>query len=272
MIVRESLRAAAESLEATSESPRLDAELLMAHALNVSRESMLLDYLDGETPPSFKPFLERRMGHEPVAYITGYREFWSLEFSVGPGVLIPRPDSETLIEVARTTLSANPPNQILDLGTGSGALLLAALSEWPMAKGVGIDRSATALACAESNAERLGLSGRAQFRIGDWGENETERYDLILCNPPYVAASTPLMPDVGRYEPQEALFALDEGLADYRRIVPQLSKLLSTEGVACLELGEGQAASVSQLCAEQALVSSISRDLAGHERCLLIHS
>ncbi|MEO1170216.1 MAG: peptide chain release factor N(5)-glutamine methyltransferase [Pseudomonadota bacterium] len=272
MTVRDALRAATEKLSSTSESARLDAELLMAHALETEREAMLLGHLDSESPAGFEALVERRAGHEPLAYIVGHREFWSLDFAVGPGVLIPRPDSETLIDAALRTREDAPPTEILDLGTGSGALLLAALSEWPDAHGVGIDRSETALGYARKNAARLGLSDRTQFRLGNWGEREAGRYDLILCNPPYVERDAALSPDIADFEPDAALFAADDGLAAYREIVPQLGRLLADGGIACLELGSGQSAAVSGLCAEQGLKTAIARDLAGHDRCLLIHS
>lgn len=272
MNVRDALRAATQRLAEASTSPRLDAELLMAFAMGKSRDALLLRHLDDEVLPGFEELVQRRLLREPLAYITGSREFWSLDFAVGPGVLIPRPDSETLLEAAVRELAGRPPATILDLGTGSGALLLAALSEWPAATGVGVDQSDTALAYARKNAERLGLSGRTQFRKGHWGDAETDRYDLILCNPPYVDPAAPLMADVADFEPEEALFANEDGLADYRYIVPQLPELLSAQGIACLELGAGQAAAVAALCEPQGLVSAIFCDLSGHERCLLIHS
>ena len=272
MTVRDALRAATEKLSRASDSARLDAELLMAHALGTGREAMLLDYLDAEVPETFDALVARRADREPLAYIVGHREFWSLDFAVGPGVLIPRPDSETLIEAAVRARADDPPATILDLGTGSGALLLAALSEWPAAHGLGIDHSETALSYARRNAERLGLSDRARFRRGNWGEGETSRFDLILCNPPYVEPDADLSPDIADFEPDAALFAADGGLADYRAIVPQLRNLLADSGVACLELGAGQAAEVARLCAEQALETAVARDLAGHERCLIIHN
>ncbi|MEM8695968.1 MAG: peptide chain release factor N(5)-glutamine methyltransferase [Pseudomonadota bacterium] len=272
MTVGDALREAAEKLSDTSDSARLDADLLMAHALETDREAMLLHHLDCECPTGFDELVARRVGHEPLAYIIGHREFWSLDFAVGPGVLIPRPDSETLIETACRALKDRPPATILDLGTGSGALLLAALSEWPEAQGLGVDRSEAALAYARKNAERLGLANRARFRIGDWGAGEDGRYDLILCNPPYVAPDASLMADVADFEPDAALFAADGGLAAYRDIVPQLDVLLAAGGVACLELGAGQSVPVSRLCAEHGLKSAVARDLADHARCLLIHN
>lgn len=271
MTVRDALRAASEQLAKTSDTARLDAELLMAHALGSSREAMLLNALDASCPDEFDALVARRLTHEPLAYILGQREFWSLDLSVGPGVLIPRPDSETLIEAAVKALGNRPPAMILDLGTGSGALLLAALSEWPEARGIGIDTSETALDYARRNAEQLGLADRALFRIGNWADGETQRFDLILCNPPYVDPADMLMPDVADFEPESALYADDAGLADYREIVPQFANLLTDEGIACLELGAGQAEDVAGICAQQGLKSAVRADLAGHHRCLLIH-
>ena len=130
---------ATQVFASVSDTPRLDAELLMAHALGVSREAMLLDALDTPAPADFEEFLIRRLAHEPVAYITGTRDFWTISLKIAPGVLIPRPDSETLIEAAVEHFGAASPQTILDLGTGSGALLLAALAQWPRATGLGID-------------------------------------------------------------------------------------------------------------------------------------
>jgi release factor glutamine methyltransferase len=264
------LRAATEKLAPVSDTPRLDAETLMAHALGVTREAMLLSHLEDAAPEGFAGLIERRRAREPVAYITGIREFWSLPIAVAPGVLIPRPDSETLIEAALEACKA-PPARILDLGTGSGELLLAALSEWPEARGLGIDRSEAALAIARKNAERLGMEDRADFRVGDWGTGLSERFDLILCNPPYVEDSADLPPDVRDFEPAEALFAGAEGLADYHRLAPQIARLLLPEGTACVEIGESQQESVSGIFAANGLKSALRRDLAGRPRCLVIH-
>src|SRR5688500_1883337 len=153
---------------------------------------MLLDRLDREAPEGFEPLLARRLAHEPVAYITGRRAFWTIELEVGPGVLIPRPDSETLIEAAVERFGARGPATVLDLGTGPGTLLLAALAQWPAARGIGIDRSEHALRFARRNAERLGLGDRAAILSGDWAAGLEGRFELILCNPPYVEAGAPL--------------------------------------------------------------------------------
>lgn len=254
----------------TSASARLDAELLMAHALGIEREAMLLGRLDDPLPPAFQPLLARRQAHEPVAYIVGHRDFWTIRLSVAPGVLIPRPDSETLIEAAVAHFGAAGPRRILDLGVGSGALLLAALAEWPDATGIGVDVSERAAMIARANAERLGLAGRAEIRLGDWGAGLDERFDLLLCNPPYVEADAALAPDVAQFEPASALFAGKDGLDDYRRLAPQIGRLLAPGGLAAVEIGADQADSVLGLFGRMGLPGTVRRDLAGHDRAILV--
>ena len=242
----------------------------MAHALDIAREELLLSALDRETPAAFALLLLRRLAGEPVAYITGRRAFWTIELEVAPGVLIPRPDSETLIEAALDHFGAAGPATILDLGTGPGTLLLAALDQWPHATGVGVDASGAALAIAAANADRLGLASRAAFRRGDWGEGLDQRFDLILCNPPYVEQGAALGPGVAEWEPHQALFAGTDGLDDYRRLAPQLPRLLAPGGIACVEIGAGQADAVSAVFASHGLTVAIRADLAGHIRCLIL--
>jgi len=270
MRVREALTAPARQLEAVSMTPRLDAELLMAHALGMSREQMLLSAMDAEAPAAFAALLARRLAHEPVAYITGRRAFWTIELEVGPGVLVPRPDSETLIDAAIDRFGPRGPATILDLGTGPGTLLLAALDQWPQARGLGIDRSEDALAYARRNAARLGLGDRAELRLGDWGEGIEGRFDLVLANPPYVAADADLPPDVADHEPAAALFAGADGLDDYRRLAPQLPLLIAPGGVACVEIGAGQKQAVAALFAAAGLTVASRDDLAGVARCLVL--
>ena len=240
MKAREALNDAAARLAAKSETPRLDAELLMAHAFGLSREVLLLDGLDREAPPEFESLLGRRLAHEPVAYITGRRAFWTIELEVGPGVLVPRPDSETLIDAAVEHFGTSGPARILDLGTGPGTLLLAALDQWPAATGLGIDASEAALRYARRNAERLGLAARAEFRRGDWATGIDERFDLVLCNPPYVEAGAPLAAQVTNWEPHEAIYAGGDGLDAFRALASQLPRLLASTGLACVEIGAGQ--------------------------------
>jgi release factor glutamine methyltransferase len=259
---------AATRLDVLSETPRLDAELLMAHALGTSRETLLLSHLAAPVPDAFEPLVQRRIAHEPVAYITGCRAFWTVELEVGPGVLVPRPDSETLIEAAVAHFGARSPTRILDLGTGPGTLLLAALDQWPDAHGLGIDASEAALGYARRNAKRLGLAARAELRLGNWSEGVEGAFDLILCNPPYVEAAAELPRDVRDWEPGEALFAGADGLDDYRRLAPQIAPLLAPAGVACIELGAGQAAAVAPLFEAQGLRTALRNDLGGHPRCL----
>jgi release factor glutamine methyltransferase len=265
----EALAAAARRLASASETPRLDAELLMAHALGVSREEMLLRRLDDPAPSSFEPLVARRAAGEPVAYVTGTRDFWTISLEVGPGALVPRPDTETLIEAAKEHFGEAGPVTVLDLGTGPGTLLLAALAQWPDATGLGVDASEAALAYARRNAERLGLAGRAGFRLGDWTEGVEGPFDLILCNPPYVEAGADLPRDVSQWEPREALFAGADGLDAYRRLAPLLPPLLGPGGIACVEIGAGQRAAVAALFEREGLAIASRKDLAGIDRCLI---
>lgn len=261
------MRAEAALRAAAARIARLDAEVLLAHVLACTRGALLLNPDREVDALAFDTLVARRAAGEPVAYIIGEREFWSLPFRVTPDVLIPRPDSETLVEAA---LEAGPRARVLDLGTGSGALLLAVLSEWPNATGIGVDASAAALAIARSNAEALGLAGRADFHLGDWGAGLSERYGLVLCNPPYVEEGAALAPDVRDFEPAAALFAGADGLDDYRRLVPQLPGLLAEGGVAVLEIGWTQAVAVLGLAAEVGLEGEVRRDLAGRDRALVL--
>ncbi|AMU94636.1 protein-(glutamine-N5) methyltransferase, release factor-specific [Sphingopyxis terrae subsp. terrae NBRC 15098] len=267
------LRTATNLLSATSDTPRLDAELLMAHALGIDRQALLLDSSRYEVPESFVQLVARRMGNEPIAYIVGYRDFWTIRVEVGPGVLIPRPDSETLIEAAIALArgcEADWPRTILDLGTGPGTLLLAALDAFRGATGLGVDASEQALAYARDNAEALGFAARTTFRAGDWAAGLDGAFDLILCNPPYIADDEALMPDVADHEPAEALFAGADGLDDYRRIIPDLPRLLAPGGAAILEIGHQQRISVSQLAEAAGFAVACRRDIGGRDRALVL--
>ena len=271
--VSDNIRTATNLLTGISDTPRLDAELLMAHALGVERQDVLLDPARYAVPEIYAHLVARRMAHEPIAYIVGYRDFWTLRIEVGPGVLVPRPDSETLVEacldLARER-GAGWPWRVLDLGTGPGTLLLAVLSEFPGATGLGVDASEQALAYARDNAEDLGMAGRTAFHAGDWGKGIDGPFDLILCNPPYIGTDEPLMPDVADHEPAGALFAGADGLADYRRIIPDLPRLLAPGGAAVLEIGHRQRTSVSELAEAAGLAAACRQDLGGRDRALLL--
>ena len=254
---------------AFSETPRLDAELLMAHALGVTRETLLLRHLDDAEPATFAALVERRAAHEPIAYITGTRAFWTIDIAVGPGVLIPRADSETLIEATVEHFTNQKPTHNLDLGTGPGTLLLAALDQWPEANGVGVDISDTALALARGNAARLGMASRATFIAGDWAAGVDGRFDLILANPPYIGTGESLPDEVRGYEPAAAMFAGPDGLDDYRVIAPQLPTLLAPGGAAILEIGAPQSEAVTALLAAQGLAVTPRNALGGRPRALV---
>ncbi len=268
--VAEAIRVAAERLVATSDTARLDAELLMAHALGVTRSELLLRHLRDPAPAEFAALVARRAAHEPVAYIAGSQEFHGRMFHVSPAVLIPRGDSETTVAAA---LDACPnPRRVLDCGVGSGALLLTILAERPGAVGVGIDRSYDAIDIAANNALSLRVS--CDFYPRDWNQpgwaDDLGKFDLIIANPPYVEDTAQLDPTVHDYEPHGALYSGPEGLEDYRALIPQLPALLEPDGVVVLEIGHAQADAVSAIAAASGFSAELRRDLAGRPRALIL--
>ena len=267
------LREATAALEGISPTPRLDAELLLAHALGIDRSTMLLQQHGLSVPDSYSGLLARRVADEPVAYITGVQAFWDLELCVTPDVLIPRADSETLLQAAIDWFGENnEPMRIADLGTGSGVLLLAALSIFPNAKAMGMDISAKALAVASDNANRAKFADRVQFELRDWTTagwaDGLGQFDLILCNPPYIEDGFMLAPMVAAHEPHGALFAGADGLDDYRILIPSLRALLNSCGVAFFEIGYNQAQAVHKLGAEEGFLTELHHDLAGNPRAI----
>jgi release factor glutamine methyltransferase len=276
MTVAEALRDAAARLAAGSDTARLDAEVLMGHALGCGRSDMVLRHMRDPVPEGFGALIERRLRHEPVAYIVGHQEFFGLSLRVTPDTLIPRGDSETIVEAALAALSASGPvpARVLDCGTGTGALLLAVLSERPGALGIGIDRSPGALAVAADNAARLGLADRSAMMLRDWTQagwaDGLGTFDLVLANPPYVEDSANLAPDVLVFEPAGALFAGADGLDDYRILLPQLPRVLTPDGVAVIEIGHTQAEAVTAIAAEAGMAAQLHRDLAGRPRALVL--
>jgi release factor glutamine methyltransferase len=290
---------AAERLAAAGiDNPRLEARLLLAAALDVEPVTVFAHPgrpLFAEDEGRLKGFLERRLSREPLAHILGRREFWSLPFRVSPATLIPRPDSETLVQAALDWVRgldcrAKPGNderrdvmpgldpgihghrlRLLDFGTGGGCLLLALLSEIPEATGLGIDASPEALEIARRNAADLGLADRAEFRHGNWGDGLEGPIDLILSNPPYIPSAeiAVLMPEVRDYEPASALDGGPDGLDAYRCLLPEIVRLLAPGGAAFLEVGRGQAGDVAALGRTDGLtLLGLFPDLAGIDRCV----
>jgi len=268
--------AATRLRDAGVESPRSEARLLLAHAMGVSQEEIISGAVapDDAALGRFEKALARRSGREPFAYIVGRREFFSRDFAVGPGALIPRPESEMLVEEALRRFPGRDENlRVLDLGTGSGCLLLAFLAERLEATGLGIDTSEAALAWARRNAEQLGLVGRARFLRGDWGESLAARFDVVFVNPPYVKTGDigSLAPEIAVHEPASALDGGQDGLDAYRRLAPRLAELLSPRGCAFVEIGEGQAEPVSSIFEKaKLLVDGTLTDLARIYRCLVM--
>lgn len=262
---------AARQLETTSDTARLDAELLMAEALHIDRDKLILSPPDRKIPERFWTMVERRKAGEPVAYITGRRAFWNIELHVGPGVLVPRPDSEVLIASAIEHFEGTAgPRRILDLGTGPGTLLLAAADVWPEATGIGVDVSRRAMSYAAANARRLSFEPRVKFKEGNWANGIAETFDLILCNPPYVPEEGEVGAGVREYEPDEALFAGKEGLDAYRALAPQLPRLLNPGALAAVEIGHAQADAVTALLGRDGLGAKVAQDLAGRDRAVLL--
>lgn len=258
------------------ESPRRDARRIVALAAGLP-ETTVLGYperlLDAASRQYFGALVDRRAAREPMARLAGKREFWSLDFALSPATLEPRPDSETLIEAALARLPDRVADlRILDLGTGTGCLLLALLSELPNALGIGLDRVPEAVAQARANAIALGLESRALFAAGWWGEALVGGFDVALANPPYIptGAILSLMPEVARFDPHAALDGGSDGLVAYRDLAPALARLLRPDGFACVEVGAGQGDAVAAILAAAGL-DLVQRhdDLAGIGRCLV---
>jgi len=276
------LRQAARRLQAAGVcSPALDARLLLGHALGRSREQLQLDHFKTITTADaarFEVLLTRRIAREPVSRILGRREFWSLEFDINADTLDPRADSETLIGAALDLIKdSQRPLRILDLGTGSGCLLLALLSEFPNASGIGADISPGALDVARANAARLGFASRAQFiecdlRAADWPQRAGGPFDLLIANPPYIpdAQIAALAPEVARHDPRLALAGGDDGLDFYRLITISMRQVLAARGVVILEAGQGQPPGIAALLRAQHVETPLVYcDLSGIERAVV---
>lgn len=252
------LRAAAARLAAVGiDEPMREARILAREAPDAA---------------TFDAFIARREKREPVAYIVGRKEFWSLEFEVSPAVLIPRPDTETIVEIAVKELRETPPKRILDLGTGSGCLLISLLTEFPNATGVGLDISEEALSLAARNAARHGVETRARFLRADFAAPPREQFDLVVSNPPYIADHVieTLEADVRDHEPHVALKGGAAGLDAIERIARALPSVMSPKALVLIEIGADQGQAATKTLRNAALEPvSIARDLAGHERVVV---
>lgn len=258
------------------DSPVLDARLLLEAGAGVSRLDIVTDprrAISDEQVHAVDVLTKRREAREPVSHILGRKHFWTLDLAVSANVLTPRPETEFVVEAGlQETLPADAPHRILDLGTGSGAIMLALLKERPNATGVAIDISEEALAVVRANAEQLGVAGRLQAGQGNWAEHIDERFDLVVSNPPYIRTSDidGLEPEVSRFEPRVALDGGADGLAAYRIIAAALPSLLKPGGAFALEVGAGQAESVKALAEEAGLATGEPRrDLSGIPRVVV---
>ncbi|HVY85757.1 MAG TPA: peptide chain release factor N(5)-glutamine methyltransferase [Caulobacterales bacterium] len=257
--------------EAGVETPVFDARLLLEAGAGVSRLDIVTDpqrVLGDEQLAGIEALVARRAAREPISHILGRKAFWTLELSVTPDVLTPRPETEHLVELALEHMDFTHSARVLDLGTGSGAILCALLNARPLANGVGLDKSAAALEVAKANAHALGLDGRTEWIEGEWSAARGA-FDVIVSNPPYIrsGAIDLLAPEVAKYEPHLALDGGRDGLDAYRAIMPLLPDLLMPEGVWAFEIGEGQAEAVWALADDVALrPQDVRRDLAGRSR------
>lgn len=261
------------------DSPETDARVLLGHALGLDRSALTASSdrpLSAPEAAAVAAVAARRLSHEPVAHIVGHREFWSLDLRVTPDTLVPRPETETIVEAALEAIDCTGPRtrplRIVDLGTGTGALLLALLSELPQAFGIATDLSPKALAVARDNATRHGLDRRAGFVLGDFGTALAGPFDLVVSNPPYISSEEilDLAPEVKDHDPLLALDGGPDGLDAYRALARDAGRLLAPSGALVVELGAGQAADVAALLAGAGLyVETPARpDLAGIPRAI----
>jgi len=260
------------------EQPRRETRLLLAHALGLE-PAAITGYPERPVPDreGFLRLVERRARGVPMAQILGRREFWSLDFRVTPDTLDPRPDSEAVVEAALAAVADRRDEalSVIDLGTGTGCLLLAVLSELPAAEGLGVDLSPAAAIVAQDNAARLGLGRRARFLVGDWAAALSGGFDLVLANPPYVARDeiARLQREVAQFEPRLALDGGADGLDAYRRLSGDMRRLLRPSGTAVLEVGFGQWEAAAALFRHAGLrVAEPGRDLQGVARCVICSS
>lgn len=249
------------------------ARLAAAGIDGALREARILEREANGDAARFARWIERRATHEPICYIIGVREFWSMDFEVSPAVLIPRPDSETLVEEALRIFKSSPPGRIIDLGTGSGCLIISLLTEWKESRGVAVDISPDALAVARRNAQRHGVADRLEFVEGDLAGPFEGRFDLVISNPPYIADKVvdSLDLDVRGFEPHLALKGGPDGLDVIRRLGQALHAMLAPGAPALIEIGYDQGESAVQVLQNQGLlVTRIVKDLGGNDRVVVV--
>lgn len=259
------------------DTPVIDARLLIEAGAGVTRLDIITDprrELSADQVAKVEALTTRRLAREPIGHILGRKAFWTLDLEVSADVLSPRPDTELLVETALTLLPKDANARVLDLGVGSGAILLAILNERPNVIGVGVDASEAALAIARRNAENLGLTERLDLRAGDWSNGLEETFDLVVSNPPYIPTDdiAGLEPEVARYEPRLALDGGADGLDAYRAIIAALERLLRPGGAFAFEVGIGQAEAVQELAKAHGFstdtprldLNGIARVVAGH--------
>lgn len=253
------------------DTPELDARILMRHTLSLTDA----DLITGQGAPTneqlavLEQAVQRRLSGEPVSRILGFREFWGMKFKITPDTLDPRPDTERLVEMAIETMKEHPPRRILDLGTGTGCILLALLKEFPGATGIGVDINPGAVDVSRENMENNGLSGRAAFLVSNWTDSLPDQgalFDLIVSNPPYIPESDieSLSPEVRNHDPILALAGGKDGLDPYRLLIMKIRKILSPQGICLFEIGQNQDTDVRRLVEESGLVvRRIGADYAG---------
>ena len=273
--VRTCLNRGADRLAAAGiDNPWREARLLLAQATGLG-ETILIGYPERRIGDcdAFTGLVDRRAAREPMSHLLGRHEFWSLQFEVTADTLDPRPDSETIIEAAVDSMPRDEDAfRILDLGTGTGCLLAALLTVFPAAWGVGVDRSPATASVAVRNFDRLGMPDRARVIVADWGAALDGAFDLIVANPPYIPTEeiNSLQPEVAKYDPILALDGGMDGLDAFRRLMSGLPKLLAENGVAIVEFGDGQSASVGRIAESAGLrIRDVRADLAGRPRCLV---